>query len=103
MESADYVPHGRDATVSGHSVQEGTNKGISDDPSGMKTHALRVVPSQQFTGTMKSADYVPHGRDATVSGRSVREEAQTREHRMIHPRRELTFCASFRRSNARAR
>ena len=73
MKSADYVSHGRDAAVSGRSVREGTVEGTSDDTAARGTHSLRVVPSQQCTGTMKSPDYVSHWRDATVSGRSVRE------------------------------
>ena len=73
MKSPDWVSHGCDATISGRSVREGTSEGTSDDTAAMGTHELRVVPSQQFTGTMKSPDQVSHGRDATVSGRSVRE------------------------------
>ena len=45
-ESPDKVSHGRDATVSGRSVREGTNKGTPDRRSAMGTHDLRVVPSQ---------------------------------------------------------
>ena len=43
-------------TVSGSSVREGTKEGTLDRRSAMGTHGLRVVRSQQCTGTMESPD-----------------------------------------------
>ena len=74
-----------------------------DDQSAMGTHALRVVPSQQHTGTMESPDYVSHGRDATVSGRSVRGGTNegTPDHRSAMGTHDLRVVPSQQPQNSR--